>query len=419
MTALSDTFRQSQDSVCRSLIRATSAIFPFTLLGAWVAGNSLLIAPLISAAFLALGWASQYQGGSTARLGASLAVVGQAIALTAAFAGHAWQVDMHMTFFAALATLVLLVDIRAILAATSLIVLHHLVLSLALPGLIYPSVDLWGNVARTLLHGAVVAAESGALILAVLIRLRLQAQAMEREDALTAARELAADMLARAEAAREQAEAQRQAAEASRRTAEEAQERTLAESARAEAAHLAAREIEAKDSARRGAALQEQQAIVGALRAALARLSEGDLSVTLGTDFPADYESLRRDFNTAVLRLRQAIGQVAEISSQIRGESQAMSTAAENLALRTERQAATREETSAAMAEFSTNVRQSAHLASDAETSTALARTEATRGGEVVEQAIDAMRRIAESSQKIARINSVIDEVAFRPTSWP
>lgn len=189
MTALSDTFRQSQDSVCRSLIRATSAIFPFTLLGAWVAGNSLLIAPLISAAFLALGWASQYQGGSTARLGASLAVVGQAIALTAAFAGHAWQVDMHMTFFAALATLVLLVDIRAILAATSLIVLHHLVLSLAIPGLIYPSVDLWGNVARTLLHGAVVAAESGALILAVLIRLRLQAQAMEREDALTAARE--------------------------------------------------------------------------------------------------------------------------------------------------------------------------------------------------------------------------------------
>ena len=414
MTALSDTFRTSQDNVCHSLMRATTGMLPVTFLGAWATGNSLIAAPLVSAAFLALGWVSQPSGGSSARLGTSFAVVGQAIALTAAFAGHGWQIDMHMTFFAALATLVLLVDVRAILAATGLIVVHHLVLSLALPALIYPSVDLWGNVARTLLHGAVVAAESAALILAVLIRLRLQSQAAEREEALTAARELAADMLSRAEAARAQAEADRQAAETSRQAAEAAQERTRAESARAEEAHRSARELEAQDSARRLAALQEQQAIVGALRAALARLSDGDLSVALTTDFPAEYESLRRDFNTAVNRLRQAIGQVAEISSQIRGEAQAISTAAENLARRTERQAATLEETSAAMTEFSTNVRQSSHLAADAETSTARARTEATRGGEVVEQAIDAMRRIADSSQKIARINSVIDEVAFQ-----
>ena len=36
------------------------------------------------------------------------------------------------------------------------------------------------------------------------------------------------------------------------------------------------------------------------------------------------------------------------------------------------------------------------------------------KGGEVVEKAIEAMRRIEESSQKIDRINSVIDEVAFQ-----
>ena len=414
MSALSDAFCESQANACRNLMLATTGMLPVTFLGAWVAGNSLLVAPALSAAFLAIGWASHQSSTQTARLGTSFAVVGQAIALTAAFAGHAWQIDMHMTFFAALATLVLLIDIRAILAATGLIVVHHLAVSLVFPALIYPSVDLWGNIARTLMHGAVVAAESAALILAVLIRIRLQFQAVEREDALTAARELAADMLVKAEAAREQAEAQRQAADESRLAAEAAQQRIQAESERAEAAHLARRELEAQDGARRAAALREQQAIVGALRAALAHLSEGDLSVTLATAFPPEYEDLRGDFNTAVDRLRHAIGQVTDISGHIRGEAGAISTAAENLAIRTERQAATLEETSAAMTEFSTNVSQSAHLAKDAENSTVRARDEATRGSVVVEQAIDAMRRIADSSQKIARINSVIDEVAFQ-----
>jgi methyl-accepting chemotaxis protein len=36
------------------------------------------------------------------------------------------------------------------------------------------------------------------------------------------------------------------------------------------------------------------------------------------------------------------------------------------------------------------------------------------KGGDVVDRAIEAMRRIAESSQKIDRINAVIDEVAFQ-----
>lgn len=247
-----------------------------------------------------------------------------------------------------------------------------------MPGLIYPCFDVWENVARTLLHGAVVAAESAALIFAVLVRTRMQAQAVEREVELTSARELAA------------------------------------ESERAEAAHKAASLLEAQDSDRRVAALREQNAIVNALKTALARLSDGDLTVDIETRFPQDYETLRSDFNAAVVRLRAAIGQVAGMSTRIQGEASAIGVAADSLAKRTERQAATLEETSAAMTELTSKVRSSAHLASEAEVSTAAARDEAVRGAEVVDRAIEAMRRIAESSQKIDRINSVIDEVAFQ-----
>lgn len=409
-----DDFSKSQVSACRNLLSAYTGLFPVVLAATWFTGNSFFVAPLASAAFLAIGWVGLGSGGPTARLGVSFAVIGQAIALTTAFAGHAWQIDMHMTFFAALATLILMVDVRAILAATGLVVLHHLSVSLLFPALIYPSFDLWANMARTLLHGAVVSAESAALVFAILVRLRMQAQAAEREEALASARQTTSDMLATAEVAREHAEMQRVEAENLRAVAEAAQLRTHQESARAEAAHRDAIELQTQEAARRSAALQEQQSVASALRAALARLSEGDLSVTITTAFPPDYESLRVDFNAAVQRLRAALMKVADMSGQIREEASVISTAAGSLAVRTERQAATLEETSAAMSEFSAAVRKSAQMASDAASSTARARTEAKSGGVVIEQAIGAMHRIDESSQKIARINSVIGEVAFQ-----
>lgn len=407
-------FQRSQNTACRSLMLVASALLPIVVLGSWFAGNGLFLAPSLSALFLLLGWVANRAEGGTARLGASLAVVGQAIALTSAFAGHPWQIDMHMTFFAALAALILMVDVRALVAATGLIVLHHLSLSLLMPGLIYPSVDLLGNIGRTLIHGAIAGAESAALIAAVVIRIRMQSQAEDREAALSAAQEMAAKVLTSAEEARQTAEAQRQEADHLRAEAEATQHRLQVESQRAEQAHQAARAAESQDAANRAAALRDQQVIVSSLRDALARLADGDLSASIHSTFPAEYEDLRRDFNSALERLGGAIAQVTEISGQIRGEAGAISAAAGSLAVRTERQAATLEQTSAAMTEFSISVRQSANIASNAEASTSRARQEANGGGSVVEKAILSMQKIADSSQKIARINSVIDEIAFQ-----
>ncbi len=411
---MTDAFRNSQATANRGLILASTVMFPIIVLVTWLADTSLVVAPGLSATFIALGWASQRLDAQNARYGSSIAIIGQAIAITSALAGNPWQVDMHMTFFAALAALVLLVDVKAIVVATGVIVLHHLTVSLLVPSLIYPSFDMWENIARTLLHGGVVAAESAALIFAVLVRTRMQTQAVERERELTFAREMAAEMLTKAETARQHAEAERQNAEMLKKTAEEAQQRISMESERAEAAHHAASALEAKDAERRAETLRQQNFIVDALKAALSRLSEGDLTVEIETRFPDDYETLRGDFNAAVERLRSAMGQVAGMSNRVQTEASAIGVAADSLAKRTERQAATLEEASAAMTDLTTKVKSSAHLASEAETSTAKARDEAMKGGDVVDKAIEAMRRIAEGSQKIDRINSVIDEVAFQ-----
>ncbi len=74
--------------------------------------------------------------------------------------GHAWQMDMHMYFFAALAALTVLYDRRALIAAAVIIVFHHLALQLAAPGWAFVG---GASIGRVLLHAGIVLLQTAAL----------------------------------------------------------------------------------------------------------------------------------------------------------------------------------------------------------------------------------------------------------------
>lgn len=76
-------------------------------------------------------------------------------------AGHSWQVDMHMYFFAALAFLVAYCDYRPIIAGTVAVALHHLTLNFLLPAAVYPGGADFG---RVVLHAVILVIEAGVLI---------------------------------------------------------------------------------------------------------------------------------------------------------------------------------------------------------------------------------------------------------------
>ncbi|MBU6498397.1 MAG: hypothetical protein KGQ40_07700, partial [Rhodospirillales bacterium] len=72
----------------------------------------------------------------------------------------AWQVDIHMYYFAMLAILAAYCDWVVILAAAGAIALHHLTLNFLAPALVFPD---GANLARVLLHAVIVVFETGAL----------------------------------------------------------------------------------------------------------------------------------------------------------------------------------------------------------------------------------------------------------------
>ncbi|MEL6059912.1 MULTISPECIES: methyl-accepting chemotaxis protein [unclassified Methylobacterium] len=100
--------------------------------------------------------------GTATRIVSGVALIGMAAIFVVVFAGHPWQIDLHMYFFACLAVLVGWCDWRVILAATIATAVHHLALDLAVPALVFP--DAATDIGRVAVHAVIVVVESSVLI---------------------------------------------------------------------------------------------------------------------------------------------------------------------------------------------------------------------------------------------------------------
>ncbi|ASY60841.1 PAS domain-containing methyl-accepting chemotaxis protein [Sinorhizobium sp. CCBAU 05631] len=153
---------------------------------------------------------------------------------------------------------------------------------------------------------------------------------------------------------------------------------------------------------------------VDQLATALNKLSDGDLTQNLSTQFIPTLEKLRVDFNAAMEKLRTAMQTVAENADAISAGSQQVRSASDDLSRRTEQQAASVEETAAALEEITTTVTDTSRRAEEAGALVLKTRENAEHSGAVVRSAIEAMGKIENSSSEISNIIGVIDEIAFQ-----
>jgi methyl-accepting chemotaxis protein len=159
-------------------------------------------------------------------------------------------------------------------------------------------------------------------------------------------------------------------------------------------------------------AAEEQGRVVTVLASALGKISEGDLTVRLPDSISGAYEQIRTDFNGMAGRLQETIASISEATLDVSSAAKEIANATTDLSQRTEQQAAGLEETSASMEHISTIVKRNAENAKSASTLANGTRETADRSGKVVANAVEAMSRIAGSSEKITDIITVIDEIA-------
>jgi methyl-accepting chemotaxis protein len=119
--------------------------------------------------------------------------------------------------------------------------------------------------------------------------------------------------------------------------------------------------------------------------------------------------------------LDQMTGKLSIVVSQVRSNAESVASASaqiasgnNDLSVRTEQQASSLQQTAASMEQLGLTVKQNAEGAQQANQLVLGASEVATKGGEVVNQVVDTMNGINESSKKIADIISVIDGIAFQ-----
>jgi methyl-accepting chemotaxis protein len=132
------------------------------------------------------------------------------------------------------------------------------------------------------------------------------------------------------------------------------------------------------------------------------RVKAGDRSSLM-----AQLQAMQHSLVDTVTAVRQGSESVATASAQIAQGNQ-------DLSGRTEQQASALQQTAATMDELGSTVRNNADNAKQANQLAQGASTVAIKGGQVVEQVVQTMRGINDSSKKIADIISVIDGIAFQ-----
>jgi len=153
---------------------------------------------------------------------------------------------------------------------------------------------------------------------------------------------------------------------------------------------------------------------VDELDSVLEKLSGGDLSNRMSGKYEGQLKHLQDSCNATIDKLRDITGRICETALNVNSASGEIATGAQDLAQRTESQAASLEQTAAAMHQVTETVRQNADNANAATQKSLVARNTAEKGGAVVKDAVAAMGEIEQSAQKIGDIIGLIDEIAFQ-----
>lgn len=291
----------------------------------------------------------------TARLSVAASIVALPALMLFVFEGTAWQTDLHLVFFAALAMVTILCDWRAIALATGVVAVHHLTVGLAMPNWVFLN---GGSFGRILMHAVILLAEAGTLawIAQGVVSLIATMEAGERQRVA----------------------------------------------------------LQAETDAERTRTTEELKTVIANLECGLTRLAEGDLTRPIDVAFPAAFEKLRSDFNGAVTSLSDLIRMLTHTAATIDAGSREIAQASEDLARRTEANAGDLQMSTAAIGEMDGRLRKGASAAEATVQRADRTLTMVGNGRSIASGAARAMSSVSDSAKKIDDVIEGLDKIAFQ-----
>ncbi|PLA73652.1 methyl-accepting chemotaxis protein [Hydrogenovibrio sp. SC-1] len=143
-------------------------------------------------------------------------------------------------------------------------------------------------------------------------------------------------------------------------------------------------------------------------------IASGDLTHSITNDYQGQLLRLKNSINQSNQRLSEVVTKALNATSVVNGAASEVSQGSMNLSQRVQENAAAAEQTSATMEEMSSAVTNNTQHAKEATSVAHEVQQKSNEGVQVMQQTIEAMNAIQESSHKISDIVSLIDGIAFQ-----
>ncbi len=392
---------------------------PLVLFAGWFSGNSCLYETIISffisavpvALALKLGIAKAGDSKTFRYLTAS-----SIIALTSLLVYQmrgSWQIDMHMYYFANFAMLTFFCDPLVILSAALLTAIHHLLLNFSFSYAVFPEASF----IRVVLHAVIVIVECGILIvltnyLCDLIKrnhvsMKALQESMEKEKA--------------------QRELEKQQEEKNKK------EHSLKEKEKEIYAEIETILSQLSDlELSRRIPLQGKEGFILKLVTGINQVMEsisntvmdishviqavakGDLSAQITAECRGTFSDLKQDINKTLETLKNVVSGISEVTMTVTKGAEDISNKSEEILESMQHQSEkihdaviTMEQVSSLINENNQNVEHAKELSQTNKEIT-------DNANAIVDEAIDGLQRISDSSENISNITNVIDEIAFQ-----
>lgn len=163
--------------------------------------------------------------------------------------------------------------------------------------------------------------------------------------------------------------------------------------------------------------LMTKKTIINSLRKltkGIRLMSNGDFSNTIHLESSDEIGQMGADLNNMSERLSKMIGLAMEMAEEVGSDMQEIAAGNQNLSSRTQEQAATLQQISASAEEITASIQQTA-LNSEQAKQLSTSTLEVVQDGErSINETINAMQQIDESSKKISDIIKVVSDIAFQ-----
>jgi len=158
----------------------------------------------------------------------------------------------------------------------------------------------------------------------------------------------------------------------------------------------------------------QNDAAIQKLSGVLQRLADSDLTARVGAALPANFARIGTDLDATAAAFHAAMREVVRQATAIQNDSTDIGSQRADLSERTASQAATLEESAAALDTLTDNVQSAATTAQEAKVLVCEALSQSQSSAEIMDQSIAAMADISNTSGQVSEIIQTIDDIAFQ-----